>query len=214
MTKLKLTVTLHDDPGHAWLEVSRAHIAALGLTDRITRYSYVQGDTAYLEEDCDALLFLDAAEVAGWDVEVDEHLCPGWSPIRCLQHYPGAEDPWEEHQAGTDGEPSGGRQTTAVPQAVHEPTLVPPPRHGFKRPRRCKTFDRLFQPIERDDDGAIMWEPHEVPKDADGRFWWTVIDCDGRLLLAAGFHIVNRLGYVKCRNGWAGEWSDHPEYYY
>lgn len=210
----KLTVTLHDDPGHAWLEVSRAHIAALGLTDRITRYSYVQGDTAYLEEDCDALLFLDAAEAAGWDVEVDEHLCPGWSPIRCLQHYPGAEDPWEEHRAHTDGEPSEGRQTTpAVPQAVHEPTLVPPPKHGFKRPRRWQTFKKLFQPIMTANE-TFGRDVDDVPEGADGRFWWTIIDCDGRLLLAAGFHIVNRLGYVKCRNAWAGERSSHPEYYY
>lgn len=97
---------------------------------------------------------------------------------------------------------------------VRKLTLVAPPTRPFRRPRRWETFDRLFAPIERDDDGAIMWEPFEVPKDADARFWWTLIDCDGRLLLGAGFHIVNRLGYVLCRNGWDGEWSNHAEYYY
>lgn len=93
MTKLTLTLTHHDDPGHGWLEVPRAHIAALGLTNLISRYSYVHGDTVYLEEDCDALLFLHAADVAGWHVEVTQHLCPGWSPIRSMQPYPAHEPP-------------------------------------------------------------------------------------------------------------------------
>lgn len=93
--------------------------------------------------------------------------------------------------------------------------LVAPPARVFKRARRWETFDRIFAPIERED-GGLIWEPCEVPKDADHRLWWTVLDpmTTGQLYLSAGFHFVNRLGYVQCTNGWDGKWNDHPEYLY
>ena len=51
-------------------------------------------------------------------------------------------------------------------------------------------------------DHDYLWEPSQVPKDADGRYWWTVLDCDGGLYLAAGFRFVNRFAYVRCANPW------------
>lgn len=57
--------TFHADPGHAWLEVPMTEILALGIDDQISRYSYRKGDTAYLEEDCDASVFLRAKEARG-----------------------------------------------------------------------------------------------------------------------------------------------------
>ena len=53
-----------------------------------------------------------------------------------------------------------------------------------------------------------------MPRDTDARYWWTVFDRDGRLLLCAGFHFIDRLGYIQCAKPWGGEWSDHPEYLY
>lgn len=52
----------HADPGHGWLEVPVAELAALGIADKVSAYSYVSrdGKTAYLEEDCDVTLFVDA----------------------------------------------------------------------------------------------------------------------------------------------------------
>lgn len=49
-----------EDPGHGWLEVPRREVVASGA--RISRYSYYNPDTdmVYLEEDCDALSFLEA----------------------------------------------------------------------------------------------------------------------------------------------------------
>ena len=42
-----------------------------------------------------------------------------------------------------------------------------------------------------------------LPPDViDYRQWWTVIDCAGGLYLAAGFHYVNRLAYVRCEVPW------------
>ena len=49
------------DSGHAWLEVPRVEVVASGA--EISRYSYYDPvtDMAYLEEDCDATVFLEAA---------------------------------------------------------------------------------------------------------------------------------------------------------
>jgi len=49
-----------EDPGHAWLEVPRAELVELGILEKVSQYSYQHGDMVYLEEDCDAGLFVDA----------------------------------------------------------------------------------------------------------------------------------------------------------
>ena len=92
-------------------------------------------------------------------------------------------------------------------------TIVLPPKRDYRRPRRWETFEKLFEPIMRDEE-TVLWEPWEVPRDTDARHWWTVLDCDGRLLLCAGFHFVDRFGYIQCAKPWGGEWSAHPEYLY
>lgn len=49
-----------EDPGHGWLEVPKAELAEVGVADKITEYSYINGDKVYLEEDCDAPCFIKA----------------------------------------------------------------------------------------------------------------------------------------------------------
>jgi hypothetical protein len=90
---------------------------------------------------------------------------------------------------------------------------VRPPKRCYRRPRSWETFEKLFEPIMRADD-TVLWESNEIPQDADAHYWWTVLDCDGRLLLAAGFHFVNRFAFVRCSRPWGGDWSEHPEYLY
>jgi hypothetical protein len=59
--KTPTTFTVSADPGHGWLLVTRADIAALGLSESdFTPYSYCNGDRVALEEDCDAATFIDA----------------------------------------------------------------------------------------------------------------------------------------------------------
>lgn len=58
------------DPGHGWLEVTRSELEALGLIDKISRYSYQRGGFVYLEEDCDAHLFAEAKKARGEPLEV------------------------------------------------------------------------------------------------------------------------------------------------
>lgn len=66
----KRTITYIQDPGHGWLSVSHKDIVALGIADKITSYSYMNATRAFLEEDCDASMFLDAAKAAGWTVTI------------------------------------------------------------------------------------------------------------------------------------------------
>jgi len=57
------TFTFYYDPGHAWLEVSQTDINDVGLNDTdFSRYSYTDKQNLYLEEDCDAGIFINAYE--------------------------------------------------------------------------------------------------------------------------------------------------------
>lgn len=58
------------DPGHGWLEVTRSELEALDLLGKISRYSYQRGALVYLEEDCDAPLFVEAKKARGEPLEV------------------------------------------------------------------------------------------------------------------------------------------------
>ena len=49
---------LFSDPGHSWLEVDFNELVKLGINKKITAWSYYKGNNVYLEEDCDAPLFL------------------------------------------------------------------------------------------------------------------------------------------------------------
>ena len=55
-----------EDPGHGWLEVPAAEIAALGITDQISAFSYAGAGNVYLEEDCDLAKF---ANAKGWSIQ-------------------------------------------------------------------------------------------------------------------------------------------------
>jgi hypothetical protein len=86
-------LTFHCDRGHGWLEVPREDIDALGLADQISAYSYAMASThkragmVYLEEDCDASLYLDAAKAAGYTLNIVEKYTDGDSPIRNMKRY-------------------------------------------------------------------------------------------------------------------------------
>lgn len=84
MTTRKLT--FHTDPGHGWLEVSRADLATLGIAGNVSSYSYQNRDRVYLEEDCDATLYLEAAKAAGWRVTMREQYADP-CPVRDFPQY-------------------------------------------------------------------------------------------------------------------------------
>ena len=57
---MKLRFTFYSDPGHGWLAVPSWVLRLSGVADKITPYSYINGDTVYLEEDCDYATFMQA----------------------------------------------------------------------------------------------------------------------------------------------------------
>ena len=64
MTKTK-TIQFYADPGHGWAKVKKSELATLGIAHQISPYSYERGDYAYLEEDCDLSLYIDALRARG-----------------------------------------------------------------------------------------------------------------------------------------------------
>ena len=79
-------LTFHTDAGHGWLEVDRADLDALDIAHKISRYSYEKGARVYLEEDCDAAAYMDAAKAAGWVLTMAEKYNDE-SPIRNYPRY-------------------------------------------------------------------------------------------------------------------------------
>jgi hypothetical protein len=81
-------LTFYSDPGHGWLAVNRADLDALGIAHLITPYSYQRAGRVYLEEDCDAATFTQAATAAGWMINIKEKNEPNAdSFIRALPHF-------------------------------------------------------------------------------------------------------------------------------
>ena len=96
-----------------------------------------------------------------------------------------------------------------------EPSPSPPAR-PFKQRTRCgrlNTFERRFAPLPAPDHD-LLWEIGQVPPGADDRYWWTVLDCDGRLYLSPGFRFVNRFAFVRCARAWTEDDQRQPDYRY
>ena len=79
----------HSDAGHAWLAVPIHHLEELNIENKISTFSYMKDGIAYLEEDCDAPLFLSAYKSTHGEsakfLEVEQHL--DYSPIRNFETY-------------------------------------------------------------------------------------------------------------------------------
>ena len=75
--KITIATSTYDyiqDPAHGWIVVPLAEITQIGIKG-ISSYSYRKHGLAYLEEDCDAGLFLRAKEAAGESYTlIDRHL--------------------------------------------------------------------------------------------------------------------------------------------
>jgi len=50
----------HTDAGHGWVKVPKKLLVELGVSKDISVYSYQNGDFAYIEEDGDATLLIEA----------------------------------------------------------------------------------------------------------------------------------------------------------
>lgn len=108
MTK---TFYFYSDPGHGWLAVNYDDIADVGLTiDQFSPYSYVRRDVLYLEEDCDAGLFIAAYRAKhGRDPAYVETSTNADSLIRTYSRLPGTDysfDKWQARMAAYAANPT------------------------------------------------------------------------------------------------------------
>lgn len=85
--RIKKVFDFYSDPGHGWLKVGKAILRELGIADKISGFSYMRGDHAFLEEDCDATVFYYAYQRKhGFPPRWKSHVADKSSRIRS---YPG-----------------------------------------------------------------------------------------------------------------------------
>ena len=58
-------LTFVSDPGYGWLAVPLTDVAALGVETKISPYSFIDGRFAYLEENEDYAVYMDALAARG-----------------------------------------------------------------------------------------------------------------------------------------------------
>jgi hypothetical protein len=75
------------DPGHGWLQVPKAIFEHSGVAPEISMYSYKDRNFVYLEEDCDAGIFMDKAKELGWEVKLIQEHSNNDSFIRGLSRF-------------------------------------------------------------------------------------------------------------------------------
>lgn len=84
----KLVLNFHSDASHGWLAVKLTLVRELGLANKISQYSYMQGKTAYLEEDGDAVEFIKAfIDRFGFEPKIKDLDPKDYSPIRSFKRF-------------------------------------------------------------------------------------------------------------------------------
>ena len=84
----KVTKRFFSDAGHGWLSVKMVELDELNIRDKITAYSYLNGKSAYLEEDVDMSIYIKAMEAKGFEVELDVRDHGNRSRIRRYEPFP------------------------------------------------------------------------------------------------------------------------------
>lgn len=79
---MDLKLKYYTDPGHGWVAVKRKVLEGFMPLSEVSSFSYVKGETVYLEEDVDAARFLKAVEAQGYTVALQSRYTDRRSPIR------------------------------------------------------------------------------------------------------------------------------------
>lgn len=82
-----------NDPGHGWLAVPAEKVR--DIAGKVSAYSYLQNGWAYLEEDCDAALYIEASgidvdaipEFYAGDIDSSEQVGNTVVQPRYMQHF-------------------------------------------------------------------------------------------------------------------------------
>lgn len=83
----KLTLNYYQDPGHGWIKIHKDWLTLLGIADKISHYSYMRKNYAYLEEDCDLSLLFEASKALDINIKLREYHCNKASKIRSYDSY-------------------------------------------------------------------------------------------------------------------------------
>lgn len=86
----------YSDPSHGWVKVSIKKLLELGITEHISKYSYINGVYAFLEGDKDLETFREAMEKAGQSVTFKEYTTNKSSRIRHHDSYSTYKDEFKE----------------------------------------------------------------------------------------------------------------------
>jgi len=82
-----ITLQVFADPGHAWARFPKARLIKLGIADKVSSYSYERNGQAFLEEDCDLALLMNALKSKGYAVKFREYHTNRSSKIRSYSSY-------------------------------------------------------------------------------------------------------------------------------
>lgn len=83
----KISIKVFADPGHAWARFPKAKLVSLGIADKISSYSYQNGSNAFLEEDCDLGVLINALRDRGYEIKFNESHTNRQSKIRGYNTY-------------------------------------------------------------------------------------------------------------------------------
>jgi hypothetical protein len=88
MSPSEVTIKFYSDAGHGWGAVKRGLIDTLGIADKISGYSYQNGNTVYLEEDLDLTTLIDTLVLFGTtSIKFIKNHTNGRSPIRSYDRF-------------------------------------------------------------------------------------------------------------------------------
>ena len=79
--------TFITDPGHGWLSVPLSDLQKFNIVQDISVYSYMTKTRAYLEEDCDAIKFIEAAGITPNNPNIRDTYNNGMAKCRSYMPY-------------------------------------------------------------------------------------------------------------------------------
>lgn len=83
----KLILNFHSDSGHGWIKVNKQSLIDLGIDREISEYSYMKNNFVFLEEDCDALIYINKLREKNIEFKFNEINDGDQSPIRNFKRY-------------------------------------------------------------------------------------------------------------------------------
>ena len=86
--RVKSKFDFYSDAGHGWLKVHILMLQKMGIDKNVTSFSYIHGGDVFLEEDCDAPMFMKKyEELFGKKPELNYHTTDKRSRIRNYHSY-------------------------------------------------------------------------------------------------------------------------------